>query len=146
MKERVGNFINGEWTAPRTADYSEVINPATGEVLATCPQSGPEDVSAAVEAASAAFPGWRSTPAQDRVQYLFRLKRLVEEHYDEIASTTTRENGKTLTEARAELQRGVENIETACSIPTLMQGYNSEDVARGIDEIMIRQPLGVVAA
>src|SRR5215831_1031734 len=86
------------------------------------------------------------TPPEDRIQYLFKLKNLLEEHLDEIASLITQENGKTLTEARAEVRRSIENVEVACGIPTLMQGYNLEDVARGIDETMIRQPLGIVAA
>jgi malonate-semialdehyde dehydrogenase (acetylating)/methylmalonate-semialdehyde dehydrogenase len=108
--------------------------------------AGADDVNAAVAAASAAFPSWRRTPPQDRIQYLFKFKRLLEEHADEIARLTTQENGKTFAESRAELQRGIENIEVAAGIPTLMQGYNLEDIARGIDEIMIRQPLGVTAA
>jgi malonate-semialdehyde dehydrogenase (acetylating)/methylmalonate-semialdehyde dehydrogenase len=85
-------------------------------------------------------------PAPDRIQYLFRLKQLLEDNFEEIARITTIENGKTLAESRGELRRGVENVEVACGIPTLMQGYNLEDVARGIDESMFRQPLGVVAA
>jgi malonate-semialdehyde dehydrogenase (acetylating)/methylmalonate-semialdehyde dehydrogenase len=103
-------------------------------------------VAAAVEAAASAFPEWRRTPPEDRIQPLFRLKQLLEENLDELSRTITRENGKTLTEAKAELKRTIENVEVACGIPTLMQGYNLEDVARGIDEMMIRQPLGVVAA
>ena len=74
------------------------------------------------------------------------FKQLLEAHFDEIARITTLENGKTLTESKAELRRGIENVEVACGIPTLMQGYNLEDVSGGIDELMIRQPLGVVAA
>ena len=108
--------------------------------------AGAEDVAGAVAAAAAAYPDWRRTPPADRVQYLFRFKELLERHFEEIAALVTREHGKTLAESRAELRRGVENVETACGIPTLMQGYNLEDVARGIDETMIRQPLGVVAA
>jgi malonate-semialdehyde dehydrogenase (acetylating)/methylmalonate-semialdehyde dehydrogenase len=99
-----------------------------------------------VAAAASAYPAWRRTPAQERIQYLFRFKQLLHDHTDEIARITTMENGKTLAEARGELQRGIENVEVACGIPTLMQGYNLEDVASGIDEIMIRQPLGVTAA
>src|SRR5205085_10083370 len=81
-----------------------------------------------------------------RIQYLFKLKQILEDHVDDIARICTRENGKTLAESRAELRRGIENVEVACGIPTLMQGYNLEDVAAGIDEMMIRQPLGVTAA
>ena len=139
------NYVNGEWRRSASSEVSNVIDPATGEVLAQTPLGGQEDVAGAVEAAEAAFPEWRRTPPQERIQYLFRLKQLLEHHFDEIARLTTMENGKTLAESRGELQRGVENVEVACGIPTLMQGYNLEDVARGIDETMIRQPLGVVA-
>lgn len=140
------NYIGGAWRRPLSGAGLEVINPATGEVVAVSPAGGPEDVDAAVKAAAAAFPEWRAVPPADRIQYLFRLKHLLEEHFDEIARIITTENGKTLAEAKGELRRGVENVEVACGIPTLMQGYNLEDVARGIDEIMFRQPLGVVAA
>src|SRR5881398_2249587 len=143
---RVPNFINGQWQNPAAQEFSDVINPATGESLAQAPLGGDEDVAAAVESAATAFPEWRSTPPEERIQYLFRLKRLFEDHREELARLIATENGKTLAEARAELQRAIENIEVACGIPLMMQGYNLEDVARGIDETMIRQPLGVVAA
>jgi malonate-semialdehyde dehydrogenase (acetylating)/methylmalonate-semialdehyde dehydrogenase len=140
------NCIGGEWRRSRSSESMDVRNPATGEVIAKGPLAGAEDVNAAVEAAAAAFPDWRRTPPQERIQFLFKFRGLLEEQGDEIARLTTQENGKTLAEARAELQRGIENVEVACGIPTLMQGYNLEDVAGGIDEIMIRQPLGVTAA
>jgi malonate-semialdehyde dehydrogenase (acetylating)/methylmalonate-semialdehyde dehydrogenase len=144
--DTVKNYVGGEWKTSQGAEHLNVANPATQKLLASVPVSDAADVNAAVAAASKAFPGWRATPPEDRIQYLFKLKQLLEEHFDEVARITTTENGKTLTEARAELRRGIENVEVACGIPTLMQGYNLEDVARGIDEIMIRQPLGVVAA
>jgi malonate-semialdehyde dehydrogenase (acetylating) / methylmalonate-semialdehyde dehydrogenase len=140
------NYVGGEWRRSRSSESIDVFNPANAEVLARVPLAGSDDVAAAVAAARAAFPGWRHTPPQNRVQYLFRFKQLLEQHTDEIARLTTQENGKTLAESRAELQRGIENVEVACGIPTLMQGYNLEDAASGIDEIMIRQPLGVTAA
>jgi malonate-semialdehyde dehydrogenase (acetylating)/methylmalonate-semialdehyde dehydrogenase len=140
------NYIGGEWRKPSTDSGSDVFNPATGELLARSPVDSASDVTSAVHAAHAAFPEWRSTPAPDRIQYLFRLKQLLEEHFEEISRLVTIENGKTLAEARGELRRGIENVEVACGIPTMMQGYNLEDVARGIDESMTRQPLGVVAA
>jgi malonate-semialdehyde dehydrogenase (acetylating) / methylmalonate-semialdehyde dehydrogenase len=140
------NCVNGEWLRSATSECVEVFNPATADVLATVPLAATKEVDAAVEAASAAFSGWRRTPPQDRIQYLFQFKRLLEQHAPEIARLITTENGKTLAEAHAELQRGIENVEVACGIPTLMQGYNLEDIARGIDETMIRQPLGVTAA
>jgi malonate-semialdehyde dehydrogenase (acetylating)/methylmalonate-semialdehyde dehydrogenase len=138
-------YINGQWVESTATEWLDVPNPATGEVLARVPLSGAEGVNAAVEAASAAFPGWRRTPPEDRIQPLFKLKQLLEENIDEISRIITRENGKTFTEAKAEMRRTIENVEVACGIPMMMQGYNLEDVARGIDEVMIRQPLGVVA-
>src|SRR6202048_1971287 len=101
---------------------------------------------AVIECAAAAFPAWRRTPPEDRIQPLFKLKMLLENHIDELGRIITEENGKTFAESKAELRRAIENVEVACGIPMMMQGYNLEDVARGIDEMMIRQPLGVVAA
>src|SRR5258706_3834511 len=140
------NCVGGEWRRGTSTEMYDVFNPATAELLVKAPMAGREDVDAAVKAASAAYPEWRRTPPQNRIQYLFKFRNLLEQHGDEIARLTTLENGKTLAEARAELQRGLENVEVAGGIPTLMQGYNLEDVAGGIDEIMIRQPLGVTAA
>jgi malonate-semialdehyde dehydrogenase (acetylating)/methylmalonate-semialdehyde dehydrogenase len=142
----VRNHIGGQWREPHSSESAELRNPATGEPLGRAPVADAGDVAAAVEAAAVAFPAWRATPAGERIQHLFRFKQLLEEHFDDLARTITIENGKTLAESRGELRRGVENVEVACGIPMLMQGYNLEDVARGIDEIMIRQPLGVVAA
>jgi malonate-semialdehyde dehydrogenase (acetylating)/methylmalonate-semialdehyde dehydrogenase len=140
------HYIGGEWRRGATGASAEILNPATAEPLATLGLAERDDVASAVAAAAAAYPAWRRTPPQERIQYLFHFKQLLHEHAEEIARVTTMENGKTLAESRAELQRGIENVEVACGIPTLMQGYNLEDVASGIDEIMIRQPLGVTAA
>jgi malonate-semialdehyde dehydrogenase (acetylating) / methylmalonate-semialdehyde dehydrogenase len=136
----------GCWRASGAEDCSDVINPANGEKLARVPLGTKKDADIAVQAASSAFPEWRRTPPEERIQYLFKLKQLLESHLEELAQICTEENGKTLAESRAELRRAIENVEVACGIPTLMQGYNLEDVAAGIDEMMIRQPLGVVAA
>ncbi|HTY84689.1 MAG TPA: CoA-acylating methylmalonate-semialdehyde dehydrogenase [Silvibacterium sp.] len=138
------HFINGEWVESAAREWLDVPNPATGEVLARVPLAGADEVNRAVEAAAAAFPAWRRTPAEDRIQPLFKMKALLEEHIDDLSRTITRENGKTFSEAKAEMRRAIENVEVACGIPTMMQGHNLEDVARGIDEFMIRQPLGVV--
>src|SRR3954453_9400538 len=145
-EDRAINFIGGEWHRSTASEIAIVFNPATDEILARVPMAAAADVNAAVSAAERAFPDWRRTPPQERIQFLFRFKRLLEAHADDIARLTTAENGKTFVEARAELQRGIENVEVACGIPSLMQGYNLEDVARGIDETMIRQPIGVTAA
>src|SRR5713226_4304670 len=143
---RIPNYINGKWTEPNAREWLDVVNPATGETLAKVPLSDAGDIGVAIESASAAFLEWRRTPAEDRIQPLFKLKMLLEEHLDDFGRIITQENGKTFTEAKAEMRRAIENVEVACGIPMMMQGYNLEDVARGIDETMIRQPLGVVAA
>ncbi|MEW6301004.1 MAG: aldehyde dehydrogenase family protein, partial [Thermodesulfobacteriota bacterium] len=140
------NYINGAWCRSAAGEHFDIFNPATAEVIATMPPSAAAEVDAAVQAAAAAFPAWRQTPAGERVQFLFKLKTLLEANLDEVARTITDECGKTYAEAVGELRRGIENVEVACGIPSLIQGYYSEDVARGIDEVLIRQPVGVVAA
>lgn len=144
--ELLPNYIGGRWHTPSVARALEVHDPGTGEALARVPLSTREDVDHAVAAAALAVEGWRRTPATERVQYLFRLKALLDASFDDIARTITREAGKTLGEAKGELRRGIENVEVACGIPSLAMGYNAEDIASGIDEMLIRQPLGVVAA
>jgi malonate-semialdehyde dehydrogenase (acetylating)/methylmalonate-semialdehyde dehydrogenase len=139
------NYINGNWVNASTSETLPVINPATTETLAQVPLSTIDDVNRAAAAAKEAFVEWRRTPAVDRVQYLFKLKDLLEQQFEELSRIITLENGKTLGESRGEIRRAIENVEVACGIPIMMQGYNSEDIARGIDEIMIRQPVGVAA-
>lgn len=139
------NYINGSWIKPSVTEYLDVINPATGGVIARTPLGTKADVDAAARAASEAFPAWRRTPVNDRVQYLFKLRNLMREHMDEIAKLITDECGKTFEESRAEMVRAVENVETACGMPHLGKGEFVEDIASGIDEIMIRQPVGVCA-
>jgi malonate-semialdehyde dehydrogenase (acetylating)/methylmalonate-semialdehyde dehydrogenase len=141
----IHNFIGGRWLNSTSPSGLELANPATGEPLGQTPSGSAAEIDAAVQAAHCAFASWRSTPAADRIQYLFKLKSLLEQHIEELASLITLENGKTLAESRGELRRGIENVEVACGIPVLMQGYSLEDVAPGIDEIMVRQPLGVAA-
>ncbi|HUJ81648.1 MAG TPA: CoA-acylating methylmalonate-semialdehyde dehydrogenase [Candidatus Acidoferrales bacterium] len=145
VAELIPNFIAGAWSK-FAGESQNVINPATQETIAHVPLSTAAEVNAAVEAALAAFPAWRRTPPEERIQPLFKLKQLLEDNLDELCRIITKENGKTLGESRGEMRRAIENVEVACGIPILMQGYNLEDVARGIDETMIRQPLGVVAA
>src|SRR5438876_8453684 len=143
---KIPNYIDGRWQDSTASEWQDVVNPATGDALGRVPLSDAQEVAKAIQAASAAYPAWRRTPPQDRIQPLFKLKQLLEDHLHELARIITQENGKTLAEAKAELRRAIENVEVACGIPMMMQGYNLEDVARGIDETMIRQPLGVVAA
>src|SRR5688500_2108860 len=117
--EALRNFVNGRWQQVPTSDLLNVINPATAQALIQVPLSPGEQVDAAVQAGSAAFIEWRRTPPNERVQPLYRLKRLMEEHLDQLAKTITNECGKTYKESVGELQRGIENIEVACGIPIL---------------------------
>ena len=145
-KAEILNYIGGKWLSASTDNYQDVVNPATAGVMGKVPLSPAVDVDRAVEAAAAAFIDWRKKPAGERIQYFFRLKTLMEDSFEELARTITMECGKTLEESRGEVRRIIENVEVACGIPILMQGYNSEDIAQGIDEIMWRQPVGVCAA
>ncbi len=137
------NYIAGRWVSSASSEVLEVHNPATGEVIAHVPVSTPEEVHRAVAAAREAFPEWRETPPVVRARSMFRLKALLEEHFEELARTVTTEHGKILDEARGEVRRAIENVEVAAGIPSLLMGYNAEDVASGIDEECILQPLGV---
>ncbi len=140
----VKNFVGGAWQPASTDGGLELADPATGESLGQSGAGTAAEVDMAVQAAQAAFAGWRATPVGDRIQFLFKLKALLDAHIDELARLVTVENGKTLVESKAEIRRGIENVEVACGMPVLMQGYSLEDIAPGIDEIMVRQPLGVV--
>jgi malonate-semialdehyde dehydrogenase (acetylating)/methylmalonate-semialdehyde dehydrogenase len=144
--QTVRNFVGGEWLAPTTANWHELINPATGELLGRVPMCGTTEVSEAVRAAREAFPKWRETPVVHRARFLFKFKALLEQHFDEIARLVTQENGKTIDESRGSLRRGLENVEHACGMPTLMMGDTLEDVASGIDCEYMRQPMGVFTA
>jgi len=135
-------FINGEWLTPRIAG-TPIYNPSTGDVIAECPAGGTDEVNAAVEAAHAAFPAWRDTPSIERARLFFRFRQLVEQNFDRLCQTVSREHGKTHVEARGSIFRGLENVEYACGIPTLLFGDSLRDIARGVDCETIHQPLGV---
>ena len=141
----IPNHIDGAWVDASGSESLPLTDPATGELLAQVPLSTRADVGLAVDAASRAFPDWRATPPVERARVLFRLKTLLEENLEELAVSLTREHGKNVAESRGEVRRGIENIEHACGIPTLMMGTTLEDVAPGIDCETIRQPLGVFA-
>lgn len=143
MQTFLPNYINGSWTESHSANHLEVLNPANQQVLAQVPLSTTTELDTAVQSAHTAFAKWRNVPAHDRVQYLFKLKFLLEENLESIARTITLECGKTYSESVGEMRRAIENVEMACGIPSLIQGAFSEDIAKGIDEFMIRQPLGV---
>ena len=138
-------LIGGQWVAARTERFGEVWNSSTGEVIARTPLCAEEDVNRAVQAAQKAFPAWRDTPATDRARVMFRFRDLLERNGDEIARLISREHGKTFAESRASVQRGVEMIEFACGLPSLLMGETIENIAPDVDCETIRHPLGVVA-
>jgi malonate-semialdehyde dehydrogenase (acetylating)/methylmalonate-semialdehyde dehydrogenase len=138
------NYIGGEWQTPKGA-ATPVFNPSTGDVIAECPAGGTAEVNAAVEAAQAAFPAWRETPPIERARVFFRYRQLIEANFDQLCSTVSREHGKTFAEARGSIYRGLENIEYACGIPTLLFGDTLENLARNVDCETYLAPLGVCA-
>jgi len=135
-------FIGGEWLRPKVVG-TPVFNPSTGDVIAECPVGGADEVGAAVAAAAAAFPGWRDTPVIERARVLFRYRQLVDENFDRLCASVCLEHGKTRTEAKGSLYRGIENIEYACGAPTLLFGDTLGNVARNVDCETTLQPLGV---
>jgi malonate-semialdehyde dehydrogenase (acetylating)/methylmalonate-semialdehyde dehydrogenase len=141
----VKNYIDGFWVESASSRRQDVHNPATGEVIAQVPLSTVAEVNQTVEAAAAAFEEWRETPPYTRARYMFRLRNLMEERFEDLAKVIVKEHGKIIDEARGEVRRGIENVEVAAGVPSLMMGYNMEDVAQGIDEECIFQPAGVFA-
>tara|TARA_R110002072_G_scaffold185165_1_gene341879 strand:+ start:1641 stop:3083 length:1443 start_codon:yes stop_codon:yes gene_type:complete len=145
MATRLQHYIGGEWVDSNAPTSHPVTNPATGQVIADCPLGTATELDAAVRSARKAFETWRRVPAQDRIQYLFRLKTLMDAHAEELAAIVTLENGKTLSEALGSVKRGIQMVEVACGAPSLMMGQALEDIARGIDCESVRQPMGVFA-
>ena len=144
---KLRNYVDGEWVTPQSETYLDVTNPANGDVIAQVPLSTKANTDAAVAAAHAAFPAWRATPPLERARLLFAVKARMEERFEDLAQAVTREHGKTLEDARGSVRRAIENVEVACGIPSLLMGYGLEDgAAKGIDEDVVRQPLGVFAA
>jgi malonate-semialdehyde dehydrogenase (acetylating)/methylmalonate-semialdehyde dehydrogenase len=146
MPRILKNYINGQWAESKGSMVLEVKNPANGQLLAKVPAGSKDDITDAAEKAYQAWSPWRNTPATQRIQYLFKMKQVLEGNTDEIAEICTKECGKTFSESKAEIVRAVENIEVACGIPKLLQSEFSEDIATGVDEFYIRQPLGVGAS
>lgn len=140
------DFVGGAWVDSRATSTIDVYNPATGAVIARSPLGTRADVDAAVAAAKAAFPGWRATPVVERARAMFAFKNRLEEHFEEISRIVTTEHGKTLDESRGSVRRGIEAVEVACGMPSMMMGYGLEDIARGLDCDVHRQPMGVFAA
>ncbi|PKN45837.1 MAG: methylmalonate-semialdehyde dehydrogenase (CoA acylating) [Deltaproteobacteria bacterium HGW-Deltaproteobacteria-17] len=145
MVETVKNYINGQFVASKSTQTTDVINPATMELLCRTPAGHEDDLNAAVEAAKAAFPAWRDTPAVDRVQYFFNFKTILEQHYEELATLIVKEHGKTYKEALGDVRRAIQMVETAIGLPALLRGEFKDNVARNIDSMAQRRPLGVFA-
>ena len=137
------NYIDGEWVESKSDQVLDIVNPATQKVISKVPMSTTEEVNEAVRAAKEAFPEWRETTPLARARCMFRLKELMEENFEQLSRVQTQEHGKTIDESRGETRRGIEMVEVSTGIPSLMMGYNLEDIATGIDEYVIYQPLGV---
>ena len=142
---RLKFFVNGNWEQAADRALHPITNPATGKTIAEVPYAAAEDVDRAARAAHAAFLKWRDVPVVDRVQVFYRYRDLLEKHADEVARTLSTENGKTLDDARGSVRRGIQMVEVACGMPSLMMGHSLENVSKGIDCQTIRQPLGVCA-
>jgi malonate-semialdehyde dehydrogenase (acetylating)/methylmalonate-semialdehyde dehydrogenase len=143
--ERVPALIGGRFEESTSDEVDPIYDPATGQTIALLPYSTPDEIDRAVRTAAAAFPAWADTPVPDRTQVMFRFKGLLEDLFEELARLVTHENGKTLPEARGEVRRGIEVVELACGAPTLLMGTNLDQIADGIDEELVRFPVGVVA-
>jgi malonate-semialdehyde dehydrogenase (acetylating)/methylmalonate-semialdehyde dehydrogenase len=143
--EKVPNYVGGEWVHSSSKEWVKITNPATGDALGSVPMGTASDVDAAVAAAKRAYPAWSETPPAVRARYLFELRSLMMQNYDELLSICTQEHGKTIEESKGDVFRGIENVETACGIPNLMQGLALENVSAGIDCVSYRQPMGVFA-
>ncbi|BCM24992.1 CoA-acylating methylmalonate-semialdehyde dehydrogenase [Methyloradius palustris] len=140
----IGHYINGQHVAGTSSRFGDVYNPATGEVQAQLSYATAVEVDHAISAAQAAFPAWSSTPALKRARILFKFKALLDEHANELAKTISLEHGKTISDARGEVTRGIEVVEFACGMPHLLKGDYNEQVGTGIDTYSMHQPLGVV--
>ncbi|HYF92723.1 MAG TPA: CoA-acylating methylmalonate-semialdehyde dehydrogenase [Symbiobacteriaceae bacterium] len=138
-------LIGGQWVTESEVPQGTILNPADGRPLAQVPLCGPAQVDRAVAAAKAAYPTWSQVPPVERARYLFRYRALLDQHFEAIARLIATEHGKTVADARGSLRRGLEVVEFACGIPTLLMGQALENIARDIDGSLIRQPLGVVA-
>ena len=141
----IRNYVNGEWIASKSTKTLDIVNPATTEVMARVPMSTKEEVEEAIRYAKEAYEEWKETPPLTRGRYMFTLKELMEEHFEETSQILTKEHGKTIDESRGEIRRAIECVEHAAGIPTLMMGYNLESIAPGLDEECVLQPLGVFA-
>ncbi|HBX55536.1 MAG TPA: methylmalonate-semialdehyde dehydrogenase (CoA acylating), partial [Pseudomonas sp.] len=143
MAKAIPQLIDGEWRESRTREFIEVTDPATQEVLALAPKATAEEIEAAIASAKSAFLTWREVPVSERARVMLRYQHLLKEHHDELAEILAGETGKTLADAKGDVWRGIEVVEQACNIASLMMGETMENVARDIDTASWIQPLGV---
>jgi malonate-semialdehyde dehydrogenase (acetylating) / methylmalonate-semialdehyde dehydrogenase len=136
-------LLGGKWINPDAVRYGEVFNPSTGKVIARVPLCTAAETAKVVEAAAAALSAWAETPVVERARVMFRFRTLMEQHFAELAALVTREHGKTLAEARAEVNRGIEVVEFACGIPSLIAGDTLPNIAADVDAEADRHPVGV---
>ena len=141
--ETVPMLVGGRWDSGHSGRFGEVFNPSTGRAIARVPLGSAEEAGRAVEAASKALPGWAETPAFERARVLFRFRERLAARADELARLVTCEHGKTLAESRASVQRGLEMVEFACGIPSLLMGQTLPNIAREVDCETVRHPVGV---
>jgi malonate-semialdehyde dehydrogenase (acetylating)/methylmalonate-semialdehyde dehydrogenase len=143
--ELIHHYIEGRESAGRSGRFGDVYNPALGSVARRVAFASAEEVGQAIAAAQAAFPAWAATPPLRRARVMFKFKELVERDADKLAQLISSEHGKVVSDAKGEVQRGLEVVEFACGIPHLLKGEFSEQVGTGIDSWSVRQPLGVCA-
>jgi malonate-semialdehyde dehydrogenase (acetylating)/methylmalonate-semialdehyde dehydrogenase len=141
--QTIPNFFAGRWTSSAASRKGNVYNPSTGAVLAHVPFSTADEAGKAVEAATAALPAWAETPAVERARVMFKFREVLLKNFDRLATSVTREHGKTMVEAKASVQRGIEVVEFACSVPSLLTGETLANLARGVDAETVRHPVGV---
>lgn len=143
--ERCQCLIGGKWVDVNASRHGDVWNPSSGETIAQTPMCTAADVDRAVQAALKVFPTWRETPIVDRARIMFKFHSLLLAQADEVARIISREHGKTFKESKASVQRGIEMVEFACSLPSLIYGDVMHNIAKSVDSETIRYPLGVVA-
>jgi len=142
---RIGHWIDGRMVQGTSGRTARVWNPATGEAQALVDLADVDEVDSAVRSALAAAAEWRATSLARRTEVLFRLRELIDANRKEIASIISLEHGKVIADALGEVARGLENVEFACGVPSMLKGGYSEQVANGVDVYSLRQPLGVMA-
>jgi malonate-semialdehyde dehydrogenase (acetylating)/methylmalonate-semialdehyde dehydrogenase len=145
MSKIIGHYINGQHVVGKSGRFSDVFNPATGEVQARLSNATAVETESAITAAQTAFPAWSSMPALRRARIMFKFKALLDEHANDLAIAISLEHGKTISDARGEVTRGIEVVEFSCGIPHLLKGDFNDQVGTGIDTYSMHQPLGVVA-